>query len=247
MSLGSLITHARKSAGLSIEDLSAATNIRSSLLREMESDSFGNCGGETYARGHIRNIATKLGVDPLIFIAAFEEEQMQVDRSMQDLLVEKGVMKEPQEARKVSWKVLATISVTSLFLVGLAQIIISNTSSLDIPEPIATTSESASPTPSASASEATPTEEATVSTGTGVELVITATRAKSWLFVSDASGQTLFSGQIARGTTKTFSTELSLNVKIGNAGGVDLTVNGKSVDPIGADGEVVSVSYGVDS
>ena len=247
MSLGSLITQARKSAGLSIEDLSAATNIRSSLLREMESDSFGNCGGETYARGHIRNIATKLGVDPLIFIAAFEEEQMQVDRSMQDLLVEKGVMKEPQEARKVSWKVLATISVSSLFVVGLAQIIISNTSSLDIPEPIATTSESASPTPSASASEATPTEEATVSTGTGVELVITATRAKSWLFVSDASGRTLFSGQIARGTTKTFSTELSLNVKIGNAGGVDLTVNGKSVDPIGADGEVVSVSYGVDS
>lgn len=181
MSLGSLITQARKSAGLSIEDLSAATNIRSSLLREMESDSFGNCGGETYARGHIRNIATKLGVDPLIFIAAFEEEQMQVDRSMQDLLVEKGVMKEPQEARKVSWKVLATISVSSLFVVGLAQIIISNTSSLDIPEPIATTSESASSTPSASASEATPTEEATVSTGTGVELVITATRAKSWL------------------------------------------------------------------
>jgi len=247
MSLGSLITQARKSAGLSIEDLSAATNIRSSLLREMESDSFGNCGGETYARGHIRNIATKLGVDPLIFIAAFEEEQMQVDRSMQDLLVEKGVMKEPQEARKVSWKVLATISVTSLFLVGLAQIIISNTSSLDIPEPIATTSESASPTPSASASEATPTEEATVSTGTGVELVITATRAKSWLFVSDASGRTLFSGQIARGITKTFSTDLSLNVKVGNAGGVDLTVNGKSVDPIGADGEVVSVSYGVNS
>ena len=247
MSLGSLITQARKSAGLSIEDLSASTNIRGSLLREMESDSFSNCGGETYARGHIRNIATKLGVDPLIFIAAFEEEQMQVDRSMQDLLVEKGVMKEPQEARKVSWKVLATISVSSLFIVGLAQIIISNTSSLDIPEPIATASESASPTPSTSASEATPTEEATVSTGTGVELVIFAARGKSWLFVSDASGRTLFSGQIARGTTKTFSTEVSLNIKVGNAGGVDLTVNGKSVDPIGADGEVVSVSYGVDS
>jgi cytoskeletal protein RodZ len=247
MSLGSLITQARKSAGLSIEDLSAATNIRASLLREMESDLFSNCGGETYARGHIRNIATKIGVDPLIFIAAFEEEQIQIDRSMQDLLVGKGVMKEPQEARKVSWKVLATISVSLLFLVGLTQIIISNTSSLDIPEPIATTSASESPSPSAAATEATPTEEATISTGTGVELIVSATRAKSWLFVSDASGRTLFSGQIARGTTKTFSTELSLNVKVGNAGGVDLTVNGKSVDSIGADGEVVSVSYGVDS
>ena len=121
MSLGSMITQARKSAGLSIDDLSASTNIRSSLLREMESDSFHNCGGETYARGHIRNIATKLGVDPLIFIAAFEEEQMHADRSMKDLLVENSVMKLPEEARKISWKVLATISVSSLFVVGLAQ------------------------------------------------------------------------------------------------------------------------------
>jgi len=216
MSLGSLITQARKSAGLSIEDLSASTNIRASLLREMESDSFHNCGGETYARGHIRNIATKLGVDPLIFIAAFEEEQMHSARSMKDLLVENSVMRLPEQARKVSWKVLAAISVGSLFVVGLAQIVISNTSSVDIPAPIASTTESATPSPDAP--EATPTEEAT-----------------------------LFSGQIARGGTKTFSTVVSLNVKVGNAGGVDLTVNGNKVDSIGADGEVVSVSYGVDS
>jgi len=245
MSLGSMITQARKSAGLSIEDLSASTNIRSSLLREMESDSFHNCGGETYARGHIRNIATKLGVDPLIFIAAFEEEQMRVDRSIKDLLVENSVMRLPEQARKISWKVLATISVASLFVVGLAQIIISNTASVDIPAPIASTSES--PTPSPEETESTPTEQATISTGNGVELIISAERAKSWLFVSDATGRTLFSGQISRGTTKTFSTDVSLNVKIGNAGGVDLTVNGKKVDSIGADGEVVSVSYGVDS
>lgn len=245
MTLGSLITQARKSAGLSIDDLSASTNIRASLLREMESDSFHKCGGETYARGHIRNIATKLGVDPLIFIAAFEEEQMHTDRSMKDLLVENRVMRLPETVRKVSWKVLATISVGSLFVVGLAQIIISNTSSVDIPAPIASTTESATPSPQAT--EATPTEEATISTGTGVQLIVSATRAKSWLFVSDSTGRTLFSGQISRGTAKTFSTDVSLNVKIGNAGGVDLTVNGNKVDSIGADGEVVSVSYGVDS
>jgi cytoskeletal protein RodZ len=242
-----MITQARKSAGLSIDDLSASTNIRSSLLREMESDSFHNCGGETYARGHIRNIATKVGADPLVFIAAFEEEQMHADRSMKDLLVENSVMKQPEEARKVSWKVLATISVASLFVVGLAQIIISNTASVDIPAPIASSTATKSAAPSTAATKSTPTEQATVSTGTGVQLIVSATRAKSWLFVSDAAGRTLFSGQIARGSTKSFSTDVSLNVKVGNAGGVDLTVNGKKVDSIGADGEVVSVSYGVDS
>lgn len=247
MSLGSSITQARKSAGLSIEDLSASTNIRTALLKEIESNNFANCGGETYARGHIRNIAMKLGVDPLIYIAAFEDEQMHTDRSMKELLVENSVMRQPEEARKVSWKVLATISVSSLFIVGLAQIIISNTATVEIPEPIASITATESANPSPEATEATPTEQATVSTGEGVELVISATRAKSWLFVSDATGRTLFSGQMSRGSSKTFRTDVSLNVKIGNAGGVDLTVNGKKVDSIGVDGEVVSVSYGVDS
>jgi len=246
MTLGSLIAQARKSAGLSVEDLSESTKIRSVLLREIESDNFKNCGGETYTRGHLRNIAIKLGVEPQVFLVAFEDEQMQADRSIKEMLVENNVMKKPEEALKVSWKVLATISVASLFVVGLAQIIISNTVSVDIPEPIASVSASPSETAPV-ATEQTPTEQATVSTGTGVTLIVSAERANSWLFVSDASGRTLFSGQIARGVTKTFSTDVSLNLKVGNAGGVDLTVNGNKVDSIGGDGEVVSVSYGVDS
>ena len=244
MSLGSMISQARVDARLSIEDLSASTNIRTSLIREMEANNFSNCGGETYARGHIRNIAQRLGVDPQLFLSAFEAEHMQADRSMQDMLVETNAMKQPEESRKVSWKTLSSISVVSLLIVGLIQIIVSNTSSSEIPKPVS----SVTPTATASATpEASPSGEATLSTGTGVEVFISATRAKSWLFVSDASGRTLFSGQISKGTTKTFTTDVSLNFKIGNAGGVDLVVNGKKVDSVGSDGEVVSLSYGVDS
>jgi len=247
MSLGSMITKARKDAGLSIDDLSAATNIRGTLLREMESNNFSQCGGETYARGHLRNIAIKLNVEPQIFLTAFEDEQMHVDRTMQDLLVENSVMREPKEARKVSWKVLVTISIASLFVAGLAQIIVSNDSAPDIPVAV---EESATPTASPEATTATevvPTEEPTVSTGQGVEVIINAVRAKSWLFVSDSSGRVLFSGQIPQGVTKTFSSDAQLNLKIGNAGGVDVSVNGKKIDSLGVDGQVVSVSYGVDS
>ncbi|MEY3849007.1 MAG: hypothetical protein RLZ20_507 [Actinomycetota bacterium] len=251
MSLGSMISKARKDAGLSIDDLSAATNIRGPLLREMEANNFSQCGGDTYARGHIRNIATKLNIDPQIFLTAYEDEQMHIDRSMQELLVENSVMREPSQTRKVSWKALATISVASLFVAGLAQIIISNDSTPDIPAII---QESPTPSPSPEITdEATPTEEvsptdeATISTGQGVEVIITASRAKSWLFVSDATGRTLFSGQIAVGVTKTFSSDQQLNLKVGNAGGVDLSVNGEKIDSLGVDGQVVSVSYGVDS
>lgn len=251
MSLGSMISKARKDAGLSIDDLSAATNIRGPLLREMEANNFSQCGGDTYARGHIRNIATKLNVDPQIFLTAYEDEQMHIDRSMQELLVENSVMREPSQTRKVSWKALATISVASLFVAGLAQIIISNDSTPDIPAMI---QESPTPSPSPesteeadSTEEVSPTDEATISTGQGVEVIITATRAKSWLFVSDATGRTLFSGQISTGVSKTFTSDQKLNLKVGNAGGVDLSVNGEKIESLGADGQVVSVSYGVDS
>jgi len=241
MSLGSMITKARKDAGLSIDDLSAATNIRGPLLRQMESDNFSQCGGETYARGHLRNLATKLSVDPQLFLIAFEDEQMHIDRSMQDLLVENSVMREPNESRKVSWKVLVAISISVILIVGIAQVAMSNNSSPDIPVTVEETTEpTAEPTTES-------VDEPIVSTGEGVKVVITATRAKSWLFISDSSGQTLFSGQISQGVSKSFSASEQLNLRVGNAGGVDLTVNGKKVDSIGIDGEVVSLSYGVDS
>ncbi len=244
MSLESLIAKARKDAGLSLEDLAAKTNIRMSVLSEIEKNNFSNCGGETYARGHIRNIAAVVKADQKEFIRLYEEEQGGETRSIKDLLIENSVMRLPAEARKVSWKVLVMISVVSLFVVGIGQVVISNINTNDVVG--AAPSTSASPTAAESPS-AEPSAESTFSSGTGVEVVIDAVRAKSWLFVSDASGRTLFSGQVSRGAIKVFSSDSQLNLKVGNAGGVDLKVNGKKVEAIGVDGEVVSVSYGVDS
>ena len=67
MSLGSSLQQVRKSAGMSLDDLAERTSIRPSLLREFENNNFSKCGGETYARGHLRNLAHALGVDPNIF------------------------------------------------------------------------------------------------------------------------------------------------------------------------------------
>ena len=248
MSLGSLIAKARKDAGLSLEDLAAKTNIRVTVLREIENNNFKNCGGETYARGHVRNIAAVLKADQQEFIRVYEDEQGEEIRSMSQLLVENNVMREPQEARRVSWKVLIMISVISLVVVGVAQIVISNTNTGDIV--IAGPTESATPSAiplTSSSASAQPSAQASFSTGIGVEVRVSAARAKSWLFVSDAVGRTLFSGQLSMGTEKVFTTDSQINLKVGNAGGVDLTVNGKKVAAIGANGAVVSVSYGVDS
>ena len=239
MTLGSSISAARKAAGMSLDDLSNVTNLRPSLLREMEDDNFAHCGGQTYARGHVRNIATALKTDERELLRIFDEEQGIEKRTMRDLLVENSVMRQPDETRKVSWKALVAISLISLALVGLIQIIVSNISGSTSSDVIIAATTSASPSASAS-------EQSVFSTGQGVEVIVATTRAKTWLFVSDAQGRTLFSGQLPQGISKTFTSDSRLDLKVGNAGGVDLQVNGKRIDSIGGDSQVVSVSYGAD-
>jgi cytoskeletal protein RodZ len=253
MTLGSLIVKAREGAALSIEDLAGATSIRPSLLREIESNDFSRCGGQTYARGHIRNIAKRLDADEAEFLRMYEEEQSIEKRTMHDLLVENNIMSKPTTKRKISWKSLVVISIASLGIAGVAQIVISNISSVDkvgvdialaaditTPQPTASASVSASATP-------TPSEQSSFSTGTGVKVVINAARAKIWIFVSDAAGRTLFSGQMSMGASQVFTSDNRLDLKVGNAGGVDLEVNGKKLSSIGPNGAVVSVSYGANS
>ena len=264
MSLGSLIVKARKDASFSIDELSQATNIRLTLLREIEADDFSHCGGDTYARGHVRNIARALKSDENEFLRVFDLEQRGEERSMQSLLIETNVMRQPKSGRRVSWKVLIAISIASLAIVAGIQIVLSNNSNSNPtilipavtanPTPSASATPSASPTqspsvsPSATSSQSPPVKPVnSFSTGIGVEVIVKAVRAKTWLFVSDASGRTLFSGEISKGVVQTYTTTTRLDLRIGNAGGVDLQVNGKIVPSIGANGAVVSVSYGVNS
>ena len=256
MNLGSLIAKAREGAALSIEDLAGATSIRPALLRDIESNDFSHCGGQTYARGHIRNIAKCLKADETEFLRIYEEEQAIEKRTMHDLLAENNVMRKPATKRKVSWKSLVLISIASLGIAGVAQIVVSNISTVekatidiataDVTTSLPTVEASVSASTSTSAKPA-PSEQSSFSTGTGVKVVINAVRAKSWLFVSDAAGRTLFSGQMSQGATKIFTSDTRLDLKVGNAGGVDLEVNGKKLSSIGPNGAVVSVSYGANS
>ena len=255
MSLGSVIRQARIDAGLSIDDLSERTSIRAGLLKEIESDDFTKCGGETYARGHLRNIAPLIKMDSQLLLELYENEQSMQPRRIQEILAENNVMTNPVDKKTISWKTLAGISLSPLALLAAVQIIISNSKTTTVTNPEVVASESATPQPSLTA-EAQPTQTSaatpapvrdTYSSGTGVSVSVTAVRANSWLFVSDSNGTTLYSGQVRNGQKLNFSATTRLSLKVGNAGAVDVSVNGKAAQQIGDEGEVVTVSYGVTS
>jgi len=255
MSLGSVIRQARIDAGLSIDDLSERTSIRAGLLKEIESDDFTKCGGETYARGHLRNIAPLLKMDAGVLLELYENEQSMQPRRIQEMLAENNVMTNPVDKKTISWKTLAGISLATLALLGAVQIIISNSETTEVsnPEVVATESATAEPTntpeaqPTPTATSTPTTVRDTYSSGTGVSVSVAASRGNSWLFVSDDNGTTLYSGQIRSGQNLNFSSSTRVSLKVGNAGAVDVSVNGKGAQQIGDDGEVITVSYGVTS
>lgn len=64
VSIGAKLHEARQRAGLTIAEASARTRIRSPIIRAIERDDFSSCGGDFYARGHIRALARAAGLDP---------------------------------------------------------------------------------------------------------------------------------------------------------------------------------------
>jgi transcriptional regulator with XRE-family HTH domain len=64
VSIGEVLTAARRQAGLTITQVSQRTRIRETIIRGIERDDFSACGGDFYARGHIRAIARAAGADP---------------------------------------------------------------------------------------------------------------------------------------------------------------------------------------
>jgi cytoskeletal protein RodZ len=84
--------------------------------------------------------------------------------------------------------------------------------------------------------------ESSVAT-TGVNLVFTGVNGKTWIGIKDSTGKQIFDGQIKTGESQSFTDANSLNVTIGNAAAVKVTLNGSDLGVAGGYGEVVRFNY----
>ena len=246
MTLGSTIGDAREAARISLESLSDSTSIRMGLLTEMENNNFAHCGGDTYARGHLRTIANRIGLNPQILLDLYDDQHSTEKRAMQDLLVENNIMQVPREKKTVSWKVPALVSVTILFVIASAQIVTSNQSSSPAPAPTVSSSKSAAPAPTPSQSAAT-TESAApapaVTSKSGpVSLTLVASRGNSYIHII-VDGKTAEKGSMFQGETKSFTGKNVVSIYLSNPAGLDLTLNGKQLAPLGGQNEEVRRTF----
>ena len=247
MSLGEFLQGARESAGLSIDELSERTSIRAGLIKEIENNNFIHCGGDTYARGHLRNIAAIISVEAQTLIDLYNNEHSSEIRKIHDMLVENNVTRIPTERKTVSWKSLAIASVVLIAAVAGGQIIISNSrttvtpTSLSSPTPSTTPSSAvtAEASPSTAASQGT---EIVPSTSGELSLTISAARGNSNIDVV-IGGASLYKGPLFQGETKSFSSPNSISIYLSNAGDLDLTLNGEKIAPLGARNDEIRKTF----
>ncbi|MEY3920069.1 MAG: hypothetical protein RLZ15_863, partial [Actinomycetota bacterium] len=210
MTLGQSISAARKSAGISLDELATRTNIRPSMLREFEDDNFIHAGGDTYARGHLKTIAKVLNINAEDLLVQFDEEHAQEQRKISQL-VENSATIALSERKRLTNKQLMIYAIVAIIGLIIVSIVVGNLkASSDGPKtkPTPTSSASASPTPTASDTS----QPNSYSSGSGVEVILQATNGASWLFVSDAAGITLYSGRATDGQTFIFSSTESVNL-----------------------------------
>ncbi len=232
MALGEFLRKAREDAGFSVDELAHLVNLRPALIKAMESDDFLPCGGDTYARGHLRNIAQIIRCNPQELLTMYDEEHAVDSRSIHSQLVDNNAAAIRSENRKLSWKVLIGASVSIVLLIGVAQFALSAVDSEPASISIITDEPTPSPTstPSSTAPESASTNSSTVNQT--LTLSIAATRGNSNIDVV-TGGVHVFKGPLFQGESKSFVGDVSISVYLGNAGDLDLTLNGEKLAPLG--------------
>jgi cytoskeletal protein RodZ len=240
VSVGDALAQARRQAGLTIAQVSQRTCIRETIVRGIEHGDFSGCGGDFYARGHIRSIARVVGLDPDELIREYDATHGSPNAITAADVFEPSTPIKLRERRSANWSVLMVVVLALVLGYGVFRLVDHGSGSHPPASAQAPADPKQSPTPAP-----TPKPSAAADHQAPRRLVIRLTaRADCWVEFSGPGGRTLFQGYVFSGHTRTWRFKRAVNMQIGNPGGILLTVNGKDLGHPGSVGQPVTLSFG---
>jgi cytoskeletal protein RodZ len=115
MTIGETLAKARRSAGLTITQVSERTRVRETIIRGIEQDDYAACGGDFYARGHIRSIARVVGADPIPLIAEYDATLRAPEEITAAEALEPTMAIRPVERRPTNWTAILAVAALAAF------------------------------------------------------------------------------------------------------------------------------------
>ena len=225
MSIGESLAEARRQAGLTVGQVSNQTRIRESIIRDIERDDFSACGGDFYARGHIRSIAAVVGADPVPLISAYDAEHGPPGMIRAAEVFEPTTPIKIRERRSPSLSLIVAVVLLAIIGFGAYRLVSDNGGGS---KPAA---HLAAPTHKATASAKPTAHPSPTPTSHDVVIQLTANEDCWVLLTNSGNGAQLFMGVIPAGSSRTFTEKKAVDVRLGNPGGVVLTVNGQRQNP----------------
>ena len=241
MSLGERFRAAREQRGQTLSEVAEHLRIRSVYLAAIEEENWAAIGAPVYTRGFLRTYARYLGLDPEDAVAQYNAAAGNAPQAASQS-AGPSAYREPRSLGPLIW----ISGVVALALVGFViYLYFSPPRSPMLASGGSATSATSAPSPGPSGSPAGSTAAASPAPSPTLlprtqTLAIHLT-APSWLRVT-VDGNVSIEGTFPAGTTKTFHGKSAL-VRVGNAGGVEITVDGKRVGKLGGAGDVVEKAF----
>lgn len=267
--IGAYLRQVRQQQGLTLDVLANQIFIRPVLLQALETGQGAELPEPIFIQGFIRRYAEALGLDGLAISKEFRVTPVEVIPTA-DLLTKadtngategsestppRGLrMRDPAPPlpRASSSRpsplplVLSLAALAAILGLGAWGIFGRNQGSdpsPNRPNPVATTP----PAPVAPETPETPEPETSPSPALEAPVVVSATLSdRAWLSVK-ADGESVYEGVAEKGFKKTWTAQTSVVLTTGNAGGVELAVNGDRPVAVGSNGAVRTLTLTPDS
>ena len=223
MSIGESLAEARRQAGLTIGQVSRQTRIRESIIRDIEQDDFSACGGDFYARGHIRSIAGAVGTDPVPLITAYDAEHGPPGTLRAAEVFEPSRPVKIRERRSPSLSMIVAVVLLAIIGFGAYRLVSHNSGGSHPPKADTAASHRAT----ASSTPTTHPSPSPTPTRSDVVIQLTANEDCWVLLTRHSDGSQIFMGVIPAGASRTWTEKKAVDMRLGNPPGVVLTVDGK--------------------
>lgn len=224
--LGRRLREAREARGVELARAAEETRIHRRFLEALERDAAPEeFPAPMYARAFLREYASYLGLDPEPLVASYRINHREPEEPIRPPM--------PIERSSAAWlgSLLALLSVVVLLAIAV----------FAGPENERPMPRVASPAPSPSPSPPTVAGERTEQRARAVRLTIRVVERPSWIQVV-RDGQVLVRRTLQPGFERTFRDPRRLDLVVGDAGAVRVTLNGKRLGALGGDGQVFTGS-----
>ncbi|WP_104106736.1 helix-turn-helix domain-containing protein [Nocardioides sp. 616] len=229
--VGPELRAARTRLSLTVDQLAERTRIRPHVIEAIEVDDFVPCGGDFYARGHLRTLARVLGIDVAPLLTAYDERYAHAPidpRRVFEAELATGSNGSIRATRGgPNWSILVAAVMALVLAWSVARLVMDSS-----PEVTGTPVLNGSGGPhGGSAVVADP-----------VPVVISAPTGGARVVVRDSSGAEVFRGNLAIGESTEVNASPPLRVQSSD-GAVTVVVDGRDRGPVGESGQAGQGTY----